>query len=137
MVQTAGNDITDRISSVFSKAGRTGSGANQYALAKGLGESENNLRYGAYNDERTRMGQAASLAPSLDSSRYNALGAYLSAAQTAVGLPMDAATTYSNGLGTLLGKYQTGTQTNSLSLGAVLAQMGANAAAAAKSGGGA
>lgn len=136
MVKTAGNDITDRISATFGAAGRTGSGANQYALTKGLGESENALRYGAYNDERTRMGQAASLAPSLDSARYNGLGAYLTAAQTAVGMPMDAASQYSNGLAGLLGKYQTGTQTSSPSLGAILAQIAGNTSVAIRSGAG-
>jgi hypothetical protein len=136
MVKTAGDNITDRISATFGMAGRTGSGANQYALTKGLNESENTLRYGAYNDERTRMGQAASLAPSLDSARYNGLGAYLTAAQTAVGLPMDAASQYSNGLGNLLGKYQTVTEKTNPSLGAILAQMAANGASIAKTAGG-
>jgi hypothetical protein len=116
IVKTAGDGITDRVNSVFSKSGRTGSGANTYALGKSLSESEDALRYGAYNDERGRQGQAAALAPSLNSSQFAGLGAYLQAAQAAIGLPQGVASNYANGLGGLLGQYSTKTQTNSPSV---------------------
>jgi hypothetical protein len=110
------NSVTDRVNSTFGRAGRTGSGANSYTLGKALSENENNLRYADYSQERARQGQAVGMAPALNSSQYTGLGAYLSAADAATGLPQQAASSYAGGLGSLLGQYSTQTQTQSPSL---------------------
>lgn len=104
------NDITDRVSAVFGKAGRTGSGANAYALGKGISSAQNSLLASEYDAERGRQSQAAALAPSLDASKYTGLGAYLTAAQGAVGIPQSTASGYAGGIGGLLGGYNTTTQ---------------------------
>lgn len=135
MVNTTSNDVQSRINSTFGAAGRTGSDANQYALTKGLADSENGLRYGAYNDERSRMGQAAGMAPGLDASRFSGLGAYLTAAQGAVDIPQHAASAYAGGLGSLVGGYNTGTQTTSQGLGSILGQVAGAGLAGWASGG--
>jgi hypothetical protein len=129
------NNVTDRVNSAFGRAGRTGSGANSYTLGKALSENENNLRYADYSQERARQEQAVGMAPSLNASQYTGLGAYLQAGQSAVGLPQQAASSYAGGISGLLGGYNTGTQTSTPSLGAILAQIGANAAKAGAGGG--
>ncbi len=129
-IDSTNSDIQDRTNAAFGAAGRTGSGANQYVLAKALSQNENNLRYNDYNSERGRMSQAAALAPSLDASRYSGLAAYLQAAQAAVGIPQQAAAGYAGGIGSLVGGYNTQTTSSSPSLGAILAQAAASAAKA-------
>jgi len=127
--------VTARVQQQFSQAGRTGSGANQTALGRALAGNESALRFAAYGDERNRMGQAAALAPSLEAGRNNALGAYLQAAEAAVGLPMSAAQRYAGGIGSLMGGYNTTTSTQTPSLGMLLAQAAGNAASAWGAGG--
>lgn len=129
-IDTTNADVRAQIAAAFSKAGRTGSGANVNALSRGLAANESNLRYTDYSNERQRMGQAASLAPSLDAAQYQGLGAYISAAQAAVGLPQNAASAYAGGVGGLLGGYNTSTTTQSPSLGLMLSQIASNAAQA-------
>jgi hypothetical protein len=135
-IDQTNNDITDKVNSAFGSAGRTGSGANTYSLGKSLSENENNLRYTDYNNERARMSTAAGQAPSLNAAQYNGLGAYLTAAQSAVGIPQQAAGTYASGLAGLLGNYNTSTQTSSPSLGAILAQISGNVSNSIRSGAG-
>ncbi|MDP1026280.1 hypothetical protein Q5H91_03575 [Sphingomonas sp. KR1UV-12] len=110
-IDATNSGVRDRVAAQFSAAGRTGSGANQYALGKALSENETGLRYTDYSNERARMGQAASLAPSLDAAKYQGLGAYLQLANGAIGLPQQSAQAYAGGLGSLLGQYQTRTGT--------------------------
>jgi hypothetical protein len=131
--QTAA-DVTGRIQSQFSAAGRTGSGANVNALGRGLASAENALRYADYGAERQAMAQAASLAPSLDAARSNGLGAYLQAATVAAGLPLSTAQSYAGGIANLMGRYGTQTTSSSPGLGAILAQIAGNTSANLKFG---
>jgi hypothetical protein len=129
------NSIRDRVGAQFSAAGRTGSGANQYALGRALAENETGLRFTDYNNERGRMSAASSLAPSLDSGRNAALASYLQAAEAAAGLQMSAAQRYAGGIGSLVGGYNTTTSTQTPSLGMMLAQAAGNVASAWAGGG--
>ena len=119
-IAATNSDVTNGVQSAFGAAGRTGSGANQYALTKGLANNETALRYADYGSERDRMGQAAALEPTLDASRYNGLGAYLTAANAAIGIPTGVASGYGSSLGSLLGQYNTQTQKTSQGVGTVL-----------------
>lgn len=58
-------DISDGVSSMFSGAGRYGSGYNQSVLAKALADNENALRYQDYATERGRQSDAIDQAQSL------------------------------------------------------------------------
>lgn len=127
--------VRDRVSAQFSAAGRTGSGANQYALGKALSENETGLRYTDYSNERSRMGASAGLAPSLAAGQYSGLAAYLQASQAAAGLPLDTASQYASGVGGLVGQYGTQTGKTSPGLGLILAQAAASAAKAYGGGG--
>lgn len=128
-------DVRDRVAAQFSSAGRTGSGANTFALSRGLGDALGAIEYQDYGAERQRQSQAAALAPSLDAARDNGLGAYLQLANAATGMPMDAAQSYAGGLGSLLGQYNTQTSKSSQSLGSVLGQVAGSGLAGWASGG--
>jgi len=114
----------------FSSAGRTGSGANVSALARALSSSEAGLRGAEYSAERARMGAAAGLAPSLELARYAGPNAYIDTASRIAGLGTSQAQAYAGGLGSLYGGYNTRTDVSNPSLGAILAQAAAQAAAA-------
>src|SRR6056300_570080 len=68
--QMAG-DVTSKVQSQFSKAGRLGSGANQEILTRELGELANQVYGDQYNRERDIMVDAMSTAPALGEMDYN------------------------------------------------------------------
>lgn len=84
--QTAG-DVTSRVGAAFGSRGSFGGTAYAQALAKGLADSENALRYGNYSDEMSRMGSAAGMAPGIAQGQYTGLPEILQAAGTGAELP--------------------------------------------------
>lgn len=134
-IDSTNADVTGRVQSQFSSAGRTGSGANTNALGRALALNESNLRYADYGNERQAIVKAAELAPALDAARFNGLGAYLQAANGAVGIPLSAAGQYAGGLGSLLGQYNTQTGTTSQGLGSILGSVAGAGLAGWASGG--
>lgn len=67
--QMAG-DVTSNVNSLFTKAGRFGSGANQEVLADSLGDLATDIYYKNYQDERNRMMDAVNVAPGLAQEDY-------------------------------------------------------------------
>lgn len=107
--QTAG-DVSDRVNSLFGGAGRTGGTQHWQALGRELANSENSLRYQDYGNERTAMGQAAALAPSLTASEYAPLDPLFAGAQLGGTLPLAGAQATAG----LLGPYTSTTQKQGL-----------------------
>jgi hypothetical protein len=68
--QMAG-DVTSGVQSQFSKAGRLGSAANQAVLAEELGDLATKVYAPAYQAERDKMLQAATVAPQLAQADYD------------------------------------------------------------------
>jgi len=68
--QMAG-DVTSRVNSQFTKAGRFGSGANQEILANSLGDLANTVYGDQYNREREIMANTMNTAPALGEMDYN------------------------------------------------------------------
>lgn len=68
--QMAG-DVTSKVNSQFTKAGRFGSGANQEVLADSLGQLANQVYSDQYNRERDLMANAMLTAPQLGEMDYN------------------------------------------------------------------
>ncbi len=64
--QTMINDVTNRVNSAFGAAGRTGSGANVEALARGITRGGSDL----YDQERQRQIQGMLFAPQLANQDY-------------------------------------------------------------------
>jgi hypothetical protein len=65
------DDVTSKINSQFSKAGRFGSGANQEILADSLGDLANTVYSDQYNRERDIMANTMNTAPALGEMDYN------------------------------------------------------------------
>lgn len=59
VIGKAQGDVQSRVQSQFASGGRLNSGAAQRALAESLGDLSNTMRYTDYNNERGRMGDAA------------------------------------------------------------------------------
>lgn len=74
IAQRNAGDITSQVQSQFGAAGRSGSGINQEVLARSIGDSNNALYGGAYNDERGRMVQQLALAPQTSGMDYTNIG---------------------------------------------------------------
>jgi len=129
-------DVTQRVGDQFTAAGRTGSGANQTSLARGLGDALGAIRYGDYNNERQRQEAAAGRAGSLVAAENIPLASYLDAVNATTRTALAPAQAYAGGIGSLFGGYNTSTTTQSPSLGAILAQVAGNAARAYAGGGG-
>lgn len=70
--QTGASAINDSVGSIFERAGRTGSGANQSSVAKGIGE----FGAGVYNQERSnQLNASQALANIYNQDTQNAYGA--------------------------------------------------------------
>ena len=61
-----GNDVLDNVNTMFSRAGRTGSGYHAKTAAEGLGK----VTAGLYDAERGRQQQTLGMLPSFNQSRY-------------------------------------------------------------------
>lgn len=118
MIDQTDNSVQDRVNAIFSRAGQTGSSRQVGELGARLAEAENSLRYGDYNSERARMGEAAGLAPGLAAGEAVSIMPALSAAQAGTSIPLDAAGKTASTIGALLGPYTKTKQ--SPGLGAIL-----------------
>jgi hypothetical protein len=108
------SNVSDQVNAIFSRAGRTGASAHTGVLGRELSDSENRLRYGDYEAERNRMGQAAGLVPGLTAADAARVEPFLSATQLGSTLPYLGAQTLASGMGGLLGPYTQTTQKKSL-----------------------
>lgn len=72
------DDVTSKVNSQFTKAGRFGSGANQEILADSLGDLANKVYGDQYNQERANMVNATSFAPQLGQMDYDDIQALAS-----------------------------------------------------------
>jgi hypothetical protein len=88
MVRQGEQDAGNAVNSAFSLAGRTGGGNNQQALARGVAQAGDAIRFGQYNQERANQQQAAGMLPGLTAAQFAGVPAYLGAAQEAGTLPL-------------------------------------------------
>lgn len=128
-VATTNANTRNGLAASLGTRGLTGGSAFADIITRGLAENESGLRYTDYNNERTRMGQAAALAPGLTASSQLPIQSLLAIAQ-AQQMPVQAAAGAGSAIGGLLGQYDTTTQKSSPSLGAIIAQIAGNAAQA-------
>ena len=129
MIDQTSDSVTDRINSLFSNAGQTGSSRQIGELGKQIADAENRLRYQSYGDEMGRMERAAQLglginqAANANAATLGALGA------TAAEVPYIGAEKLAQGLGGLWSNSQT-TKTSG-GLGQALLGAGAQLGSAA------
>lgn len=115
MIDQTDRSVSDRVNSTFGAAGRTGGTQHAQVLGQSLADAENGLRYNDYSNERNQMMQALGQAPGLDASKYQNVGAALGVAGGAAQLPYVGTGAYANGIGGLVGNYNTQTQTSQAS----------------------
>lgn len=109
MIDQTGNDVSNRVNNLFARSGASLGTQHAGAMTRELANSENQLRYGNYAQERQNQMGAAGLLPSLNQSQYAGVMPYLAAQQTAGGLPFNGISQL-GGIGSLLGGYGTQTQ---------------------------
>jgi hypothetical protein len=131
MLDQTRESVGNQYNSTFSSAGRTGSFGHREALAKGLGQAENTLRYGDYANERNAMGQMAGMLPALSQAQYAGVMPWLAANETAGRLPYAGVGALSPIIGLAQG---TGTSTTKENVAWGPAMMAAAAQAAASAG---
>lgn len=134
-IDQTNNSVRNGLAASLGTRGLTSGSAFGDIITRKLAENESTLRYNDYNNERTRMGQAASGAAGLSAASYLPLTAIqdiLQAQQT----PVQSAVGAGSGIGGLLGQYGTSTSKTSPSLGAIIAQIAGNAAQAYAGGAG-
>lgn len=104
MIDQTGRSVTDRVTASIGTRGLTGGSAHSGVLARQLADAEARLRYGDYDAERARMGQAVSQTGQVIGAE-NALLEPAFGAFDAQMAPLQAASGYANTVGGLLGQY--------------------------------
>lgn len=133
-IDATGADVRNGLSASLGTRGLTGGSAFGDIISRNLAENSSALRYKDYDAERARMGQAAGMAGGISAAQYLPLTAIQDILQ-AQQAPVQAAVGAGNGIGGLLGQYQNTKQTQSGSLGQLIAQLAGNAAQAYAIGG--
>lgn len=134
MIDKTNNSVRNQSQAALGTRGLTGGSDYSGIIARALADNETGLRFNNYNTERDRMGQAVSQVPGLIAAENGILDPAFQAYE-AMQAPVRAAVGAGQGVGGLLGQYQTVKTKQSSSLGSVLAQMAANAAQAYAMGG--
>jgi hypothetical protein len=143
LAQFAGQQAGNAVNSAFSQAGRTGSGANQTDLARGVTQAElqpllqnNQYEQGLQQQALGMLGQnynyglgmqsnALSQLPGMTAAGYSGYTPLLAGTQLAGQLPYMGINSYANALGALSGNY--GTSTSQQSGGLLNNMLGAGA----------
>lgn len=101
MINQTANDVTSRVNANFGSRGSFGGTAHTAALGQALSNAENQMRYGNYSDEMSRMANAASMTPQLAQAEYTGLSPILQTAGIGAELPYAGINALSSNLGTL------------------------------------
>lgn len=132
MISTTNDNVMDRVNALFGRSGQTGSSRQIGELGKQLATAENGLRYQNYSDEMGRMDTAVGQAAGLSDAENRNVQTQDALGRTIAGLPLDVASQYAAGMGSLWGNIldSKGTTKTSGGLGQMLMQ-GIGAAAGA------
>ena len=134
IVHQTNEDTRNGLASSLGTRGLTGGSDFAGIISNALAKNEGGLRYTDYNNQMSRMDQAAANAPATAAAGYLPLTAAISAAQ-AQQAPVQAAAGYGSSIGGLLGQYTNTTQKQGMNIGQLIAQLAANAAQAYAGGG--
>jgi hypothetical protein len=111
LVHQGEQDAANQVDSTFGSAGRTGSNANQLALAKGVAMAGDQIRANQYNTGIAQQEQALGMLPSMTAAQYSGVAPYAALTEGAGQLPYYGSSAL-GALGGLYGGYgkTTGTQ---------------------------
>lgn len=133
-IDQTNDGVRNGLAASLGTRGLTGGSAFGDIISSNLAKNENNLRYQDYSQERTRMDNAASAAGGISAAQYQPLSVIQSILQSQQA-PVQAAAGAGSSIGGLLGQYTNGTQTQSMGLGQLAAQLGGSALSAWAGGG--
>lgn len=133
-IDQTNDGVRNGLAASLGTRGLTGGSAFGDIITSNLAKNENNLRYADYSQERTRMDNAASAAGGISAAQYQPLSVIQSILQSQQA-PVQAAAGAGSSIGGLLGSYTNGTQTQSMGLGQLAAQLGGSALSAWAGGG--
>lgn len=106
MAGYAGQQAANQVNSTFGAAGRTGGGANQMDLARGVAQGEMQPLMQNYQNERGMQQQAAGMLPNYYASQFSGYQPLAQTSQTAGQLPYYGSQSL-NGMGSLFSGYGT------------------------------
>lgn len=133
-IDQTNDGVRNGLAASLGTRGLTGGSAFGDIISSNLAKNENNLRYTDYANERNRMDSAASAASGISAAQYQPLSVIQSILQSQQA-PVQAAAGAGSSIGGLLGQYTNGTQTQSMGLGQLAAQLGGSALSAWAGGG--
>lgn len=133
-IDQTNDGVRNGLAASLGTRGLTGGSAFGDIITSNLAKNENNLRYTDYTNERNRMDSAASAAGGISAAQYQPLSVIQSILQSQQA-PVQAAAGAGSSIGGLLGQYTNGTQTQSMGLGQLAAQLGGSALSAWAGGG--
>lgn len=133
-IDQTNDGVRNGLAASLGTRGLTGGSAFGDIISSNLAKNENNLRYTDYTNERNRMDSAASAAGGISAAQYQPLSVIQSILQSQQA-PVQAAAGAGSSIGGLLGQYTNGTQTQSMGLGQLAAQLGGSALSAWAGGG--
>ncbi|WP_372732231.1 hypothetical protein [Novosphingobium sp.] len=110
MIAQTGNNVRNQSQAALGTRGLTGGSAYTDIVSRALAQNETGLRYQDYDNERQRMAQAASLAPSLAGAEQLPLQSLLAASSLGAELPFMASGQYARNISGLLSPYTQTTQ---------------------------
>lgn len=117
MIDQTNRDVSQGVNAGLGTRGLAGGSVAAKILAEQLARNETNLRYNAYNNDRSLQAQAAGMAPSIAAGDFIGYAPALSTGAFGTQAPMQAAALNAAGTGGLLGQYQTGKQRQTSSPG--------------------
>jgi len=127
LISRGSENIADRVGGLFSGAGRYGSGAHQGVLGDAVADYDASVRSQAYSEaaraydaERQRMMQAASLIPALRAAEFSGIPETLAALDSAATIPWTGVNAYTGNVRTGSAGYGTTTTTKNSGLGGIL-----------------
>lgn len=133
-IDQTNDGVRNGLAASLGTRGLTGGSAFGDIISSNLAKNENSLRYTDYTNERNRMDSAASAAGGISAAQYQPLSVIQSILQSQQA-PVQAAAGAGSSIGGLLGQYTNGTQTQSMGLGQLAAQLGGSALSAWAGGG--
>lgn len=110
IIDQTGESVANRINSIFSRSGRTGSFGHGEGVGQGLADAENNLRFQDYSQERQFQENAANRVPSLEAARYIGLNDLNQTAANAAEIPFLGSNTLARNTQGLVGNFTSTTQ---------------------------
>ncbi|AEI37713.1 hypothetical protein [Zymomonas mobilis] len=121
VINMTNQDVTNSVNGAIGTRGLTGGSAQTQLLAKTLGQTDSNLLYNNYNNERGYQQQAAENASNIAEAGNNGVNTLDNYLENTAALPQSSASSLASNMASLLGNYNTTTQNQGL--GSMLASL--------------